>query len=73
MIYNENGMAERNYILFIVGINTGRRISDIMKLKVGVVQDTYLKATYFVEKQSLTIVNIISNLNNEHLRINIIL
>lgn len=27
--------SERNYILFILGINTGLRISDILKLKVG--------------------------------------
>ncbi|ANN32571.1 site-specific integrase [Bacillus thuringiensis] len=26
---------ERNYILFVIGINTGLRISDILKLKVG--------------------------------------
>ncbi|MGN4846292.1 site-specific integrase [Bacillus cereus] len=27
--------SERNYILFVMGINTGLRISDILKLKVG--------------------------------------
>ncbi|SFI02701.1 MULTISPECIES: site-specific integrase [unclassified Bacillus (in: firmicutes)] len=27
--------SERNYILFVVGVNTGLRISDILKLKIG--------------------------------------
>jgi integrase len=26
---------ERNYILFLIGVNTGLRISDILKLKVS--------------------------------------
>ncbi|PHB47014.1 site-specific integrase [Bacillus toyonensis] len=29
------GTNERNYILFVVGINTGLRISDILRLKIG--------------------------------------
>ena len=32
----------RNYILFIMGINTGLRISDILKLKVGDVKDSHI-------------------------------
>ena len=33
---------ERNYILFVMGINTGLRISDILKLKVGDVQGSHI-------------------------------
>jgi integrase len=33
---------ERNYILFLVGINTGLRISDILKLRVGDVKGTHI-------------------------------
>ncbi len=32
----------RNYILFIVGINTGLRISDILKLKLGDVKGSHI-------------------------------
>ncbi|MCU5404635.1 site-specific integrase [Bacillus thuringiensis] len=32
----------RNYILFVMGINTGLRISDILKLKVGDVQGSHI-------------------------------
>lgn len=32
----------RNYILFVMGINTGLRISDILKLKVGDVKGSYI-------------------------------
>ena len=32
----------RNYILFIMGINTGLRISDILKLKVGDVKGSHI-------------------------------
>lgn len=34
--------SERNYLLFLVGINTGLRISDILKLKVGDVKGTHI-------------------------------
>ncbi|MBP0725548.1 site-specific integrase [Bacillus sp. RG28] len=34
--------SERNYLLFIMGINTGLRISDILKLKVGDVKNTHI-------------------------------
>ncbi|QWH60185.1 site-specific integrase [Bacillus mycoides] len=33
---------ERNYILFVMGINTGLRIGDILKLKVGDVQGSHI-------------------------------
>lgn len=33
---------ERNYILFVMGINTGLRISDILKLKVGDLKGKYI-------------------------------
>ncbi|MCQ6527505.1 site-specific integrase [Bacillus mycoides] len=33
---------ERNYMLFVIGINTGLRISDILKLKVGNVQGSHI-------------------------------
>ncbi|NUK31027.1 tyrosine-type recombinase/integrase [Parageobacillus sp. VR-IP] len=33
---------ERNYILFLIGINTGLRISDILKLKVSDVKGTHI-------------------------------
>lgn len=33
---------ERNYMLFVMGINTGLRISDILKLKVGDVRSTHI-------------------------------
>ncbi|PHD57106.1 site-specific integrase [Bacillus toyonensis] len=32
----------RNYILFIMGINTGLRISDVLKLKVGDVKGSHI-------------------------------
>ena len=32
----------RNYILFIMGINTGLRISDILKLKVGDLKGSHI-------------------------------
>ncbi|TYS50103.1 site-specific integrase [Bacillus infantis] len=34
--------SERNYFLFLMGINTGLRISDILKLKVGDVKDKHI-------------------------------
>ncbi|KXG09937.1 Tyrosine recombinase XerD [Anoxybacillus sp. P3H1B] len=34
--------SQRNYLLFLVGINTGLRISDILKLKVGDVKGTHI-------------------------------
>lgn len=34
--------SERNYIMFLIGINTGLRISDILKLKVKDVNGNYL-------------------------------
>jgi integrase len=33
---------ERNYILFVMGINTGLRISDILKLKVGDLKGSHI-------------------------------
>ncbi|MBY6277708.1 site-specific integrase [Symbiobacterium thermophilum] len=33
---------QRNYMLFLIGINTGLRISDILKLKVGDVKGTHI-------------------------------
>jgi integrase len=33
---------ERNYLLFVMGINTGLRISDILKLKVADVKGTHI-------------------------------
>jgi integrase len=33
---------ERNYMLFLIGINTGLRISDILKLKVSDVKGTHI-------------------------------
>jgi integrase len=35
--------SERNYIMFLIGIYTGLRISDILKLKVIDVQGDYIK------------------------------
>ena len=32
----------RNYILFVMGINTGLRISDILKLKVGDLKGSHI-------------------------------
>ncbi|MGE6379563.1 site-specific integrase [Peribacillus muralis] len=34
---------ERDYVLFMVGITTGLRISDILQLKVGDVQGTHIR------------------------------
>ena len=34
--------SERNYILFLFGINTGLRISDIIKVKVEDIHDGYI-------------------------------
>ncbi|PFR50577.1 tyrosine-type recombinase/integrase, partial [Bacillus cereus] len=34
--------SERNYILFVIGINTGLRISDILKLKVGDLKGSHI-------------------------------
>jgi len=34
--------SERNYLLFLIGINTGLRISDILKLKVADVKSTHI-------------------------------
>lgn len=34
---------ERNYVLFLTGINTGLRISDILRLQVNDVQGTYIR------------------------------
>ncbi|TKI26261.1 site-specific integrase, partial [Bacillus mycoides] len=33
---------ERNYILFVMGINTGLRISDILKLKIGDLKGSHI-------------------------------
>ncbi|PHC40795.1 integrase [Bacillus toyonensis] len=41
----------RNYILFIMGINTGLRISDILKLKVGDVKDSHISMREKTGKQ----------------------
>lgn len=35
--------SERNYMMFIVGLNTGLRISDILPLKVGDLRDNHLR------------------------------
>ncbi|WP_020059114.1 site-specific integrase [Bacillus sp. 123MFChir2] len=34
--------SERNYILFVVGVNTGLRISDILKLKIGDLKGSHI-------------------------------
>ncbi|HDR7590426.1 site-specific integrase [Bacillus mycoides] len=34
--------SDRNYILFVMGINTGLRISDILKLKVGDLKSSHI-------------------------------
>lgn len=34
--------SERNYILFVIGINTSLRISDILKLKVGALKGSHI-------------------------------
>jgi integrase len=34
---------KRNYMLFVIGINTGLRISDILQLKVGDLKDHYVR------------------------------
>ncbi|PFS71201.1 site-specific integrase [Bacillus cereus] len=36
------GNSERNYILFVIGINTGLRISDILKIKVGDLKKSHI-------------------------------
>ncbi len=36
------GRSDRDYLLFLTGINTGLRISDILQLRVRDVQGTYL-------------------------------
>ena len=41
--------SERNYILFLFGINTGLRISDIIKVKVEDIHDGYI---YIREKKT---------------------
>lgn len=33
------GWSERDYVLFVLGINTGLRISDLLKLKVSDIQN----------------------------------
>ncbi|PAQ15054.1 site-specific integrase [Bacillaceae bacterium SAOS 7] len=40
LFYKED--SERNYVLFLLGINTGLRISDILRLKVNDVKDRYI-------------------------------
>lgn len=35
--------SERNYMIFLVGINTGYRISDILKLRVKDVQGWHIR------------------------------
>lgn len=35
--------CERNYMLFVIGINTGLRISDILQLKVGDLRDHHIR------------------------------
>ncbi|MBX9972529.1 site-specific integrase [Cytobacillus firmus] len=34
--------SQRNYLLFLMGINTGLRVSDILKLKVGDVKEKHI-------------------------------
>ncbi len=34
--------SERNFILFVIGINTGLRISDILKLKIGDLKGSHI-------------------------------
>ncbi|WP_085523868.1 site-specific integrase [Tuberibacillus sp. Marseille-P3662] len=35
--------SDRNYLLFVLGINTGLRVSDILTIKVGDVKGTHLR------------------------------
>jgi integrase len=35
--------SERNYMLFIIGLNTGLRISDILNLKIGDLRDHHIR------------------------------
>jgi integrase len=37
------GKSERNYMLFIIGLNTGLRISDILNLKIGDLRDHHIR------------------------------
>lgn len=34
--------SKRNYILFVMGINTGLRISDILKLRIGDLKGSHI-------------------------------
>lgn len=36
--------SERNYFLFVLGINVGMRISDLLPLRIGDLMGTHLRA-----------------------------
>lgn len=57
--------SERDYILFLIGINTGLRVSDILKLKVSQIQSlSRKKRKIFIVKEGKTKKERIINLNS---------
>lgn len=57
--------SERDYILFLIGINTGLRVSDILKLKVSQIQSLSRKnRKTFIVKEGKTKKERIINLNS---------
>lgn len=57
--------SERDYIIFLIGINTGLRVSDILKLKVSQIQTlSRKKSKIFVVKEGKTKKERIINLNS---------
>lgn len=57
--------SDRDYILFLVGINTGLRVSDILKLKTNQIKQlTRKKSKIFIVKEGKTNKERVINLNS---------
>jgi integrase len=58
--------SERDYFLFLIGINTGLRVSDILQLKVIDIKDTdhiYLREDKTKKKRNVSIKSIQADIN----------